>query len=592
MNIINTRVETLRSAMAQAGLDGWIINGTDPHQSEYVPEPYQSRAFISGFTGSAGLVLITKDKALLWVDSRYFLQAEEQIKDTVFEMMKIDTPSYPDPYTYLKTNLGPKSVIGIDEGTITVSEHERIKGIFQEGLTLKPMADILNEVWTTRPSLPEFEVVEVPVEYAGFSMREKLDQVRSLLIEAGGTHLLLSTLDDIAWLTNLRGRDIDYNPLFMSYMLISTERACLYTSEKRFSAELKKSLEKDLTILPYTQLLSDLPNLWKHASLYYNPQKTSVMVAKAFGPYEKVEGREFTTDLKAQKNEVELEGMRRSHLLDGVALVNFLGRLDTKKGRYTEMEIAQRLLDERSRSEHFLGESFNAISGFGAHGAVVHYAANEESNAEVSGDGLLVLDTGGSYSFGMTDITRTILFGTPTEEQIRDYTLVLKGNLALASVRFPEGTNGYQLDVLARQFLWQEGLSYFHGTGHGVGFRLNVHEGPQSISPKPIVAPLMEGMIVSDEPGIYRSGKHGIRIENLLAVQKDETTEFGTFYSFEVLTLCFLERKLIDSHLLTEEEIAMVDAYHGWVYDELYELIDDEAIEYLEYATQSLLGEE
>jgi Xaa-Pro aminopeptidase len=378
----------------------------------------------------------------------------------------------------------------------------------------------------------------------------------------------------------------------MSYMLISTERACLYTGEKRFTEQLRARLEEDLAIQPYARLQKDLSSLWKHAALYYNPQKTSVMVAKSFGSYEKLEGREFTTDLKAQKNEVELEGMRRAHLLDGVALVNFLGRLDAKNGSYTELELAERLLDERSRNEHFLGESFNAISGFGAHGAIVHYAADEESNAKVEGNGLLVLDTGGSYAFGTTDVTRTVLFGKPTEEQIRDYTLVLKGHLALASARFPEGTNGYQLDVLARQHLWQEGLSYFHGTGHGVGFRLNVHEGPQSISPKPIVAPLKEGMIVSDEPGIYRSGSHGIRIENLLAVQEDGKTEFGTFYSFEVLTLCPFERDLIDPDMLTGEEVEMVDAYHAWVYDELYELIDDEAVEYLEYATRSLLGEE
>ena len=589
MNIISTRVDELRRVMAKSGLDGWIINGTDPHQSEYVPANYQSRAFMSGFTGSAGLVLVTKEKALLWTDSRYFLQAEEQLKDTVFELMKIDTPSYPDPYTYLKTTLSSQAVVGIDEATITVSEYERVKGIFSG---LKVMGDILDEVWKDRPAMPENPVVEVPVEYAGFTVGEKLNQVRALMIEAGATHLLLSTLDDIAWVTNLRGSDIAYNPLFMSYLLISTERACLYTDERRFTPELRARVEDDLTILPYEQIQRDLPNLWNGSCLYYNPQKTSVLLKKNFGPYETIEGREFTTDLKAAKNEVELEGMRRSHLLDGVALVNFLASLDVKKGSYTELELADRLLEERKRSEHFLGESFNTISGFGEHGAIVHYAANEASNAQVSGDGLLVLDSGGSYAFGMTDITRTILFGEPTEEQIRDYTLVLKGNLALASVRFAEGTNGYQLDVLARQYLWGEGLSYFHGTGHGVGFRLNVHEGPQSISPKPIVAPLKEGMIVSDEPGIYRSGKHGIRIENLLAVQRDVQTEFGSFFSFEVLTLCPFERELIDIELLSEEEIQMVDAYHQWVYDELYELIDDEAIDYLEYATAPLRGEE
>ena len=298
--------------------------------------------------------------------------------------------------------------------------------------------------------------------------------------------------------------------------------------------------------------------------------------------------RSFTTDLKASKNETELEGMRRAHLLDGVALVNFLSKLDRKTGSYTEIEIAALLARERERSPEYLGPSFGPISGWAEHGALPHYSATEESNATVEGDGLLVLDTGGHYQSGMTDVTRTILFGVPTEEQKRDYTLVLKGNLALASARFPEGTCGYQLDVLARQFLWQEGLAFHHGTGHGIGFRLNVHEGPQSISPKPLAVPLKKGMVISDEPGLYREGKHGIRIENVVAVQEDGRSEFGTFLSFEVLTICPFERTLITRELLSEAEVAMVDAYHRWVFEELKDLVDEAALPYLEAATSPL----
>ncbi|MDY0304621.1 MAG: M24B family metallopeptidase, partial [Sphaerochaeta sp.] len=299
-------------------------------------------------------------------------------------------------------------------------------------------------------------------------------------------------------------------------------------------------------------------------------------------------GRDFTTDLKASKNETELEGMRRAHLLDGVALVNFLSSLDRVGGTYTEIEIAAMLARERERSSEYLGPSFGPISGWAEHGALPHYSATEESNATVTGDGLLVLDTGGHYQSGMTDVTRTILFGEATEQQRRDYTLVLKGNLALAGCRFPEGTNGYQLDVLARQFLWQEGLAFHHGTGHGIGFRLNVHEGPQSISPRPLAVPLKKGMIISDEPGLYRQGSHGIRIENIVAVQEDVKSEFGQFLSFEVLTICPFERTLIVKELLTETEVAMVDAYHRWVREELKDLVDERALPYLEAATSPL----
>ncbi|MDD4647932.1 MAG: M24B family metallopeptidase, partial [Sphaerochaeta sp.] len=320
----------------------------------------------------------------------------------------------------------------------------------------------------------------------------------------------------------------------------------------------------------------------------FNPEKINLLVAETFGDCETITGLDFSTDLKACKNDTEMEGMRKAHLLDGVALVNFLAQLDTKHGRYTEIAIADLLKEQRLRNPDCIGESFSPISGWAEHGAMCHYSATEESNSVVEGSGLLVLDTGGMYTFGTTDVTRTILFGEPTEEQIRDYTLVLKGNLAIASARFPEGTCGYQLDVLARQFLWQQGLSYFHGTGHGIGFRLNVHEGPHSISPKPLSVPLKKGMVVSDEPGLYKEGRHGIRIENIVAVREDVKTEFGQFLSFEVLTICPFERRLIDKNLLSAQEIAMVDAYHRWVYEELKHLVDPPAMEYLKGATKPL----
>ncbi|NCC65574.1 MAG: aminopeptidase P family protein, partial [Spirochaetia bacterium] len=400
---------------------------------------------------------------------------------------------------------------------------------------------------------------------------------------------VISSLDDIAWLTNLRGADISYSPVFLSYLLVGKQKAWLFTDSQRFSKEILDEVSKEFEIRDYDSVVATLQEILEDEDvIYYNPDKTNCLLAQTFVGRKAVCKRDITTDLKASKNETELEGMRRAHLLDGVALVNFLAGLDTQQGNYTEIELAQKLKEERLRNKDCLSESFSPISGWAAHGAMCHYSADEKSNARIEGDGLLVLDTGGMYRYGMTDITRTILFGSATEEQKRDYTLVLKGNLALASVRFPEGTCGYQLDVLARQFLWQQGLSYFHGTGHGVGFRLNVHEGPQSISSKPLAVPLKKGMVLSDEPGLYKEGRYGIRIENLVAVREDIKTEFGQFYSFEVLTLCPFERRLIDKKLLNDQEKGMIDSYHKWVYEELKDLVDPKALSYLVEATLPL----
>ena len=589
MSHIDERVATLRALLAQHDLDAWIINGTDPHQSEYVCTRYRSREWISGFTGSAGTVVITKEAALLWVDSRYFIQAQQQIEGSEFVMMKVDTPSYPAPYSYLVQQLPEGARVGIDSATLTVSAKASLEASFEGRVVLVPSTDLLDAIWLDRPPVPSREVVLLPNDIAGFSAVQKLTMVRLAMAQKECDYTIISSLDDIAWITNLRGSDVSYNPVFLSYLVVGRQQAWLFTDPGRFDAETKDAISSDFEILDYEAVSPTLSAMLKADDvIYYNPDKTNLLLFVAFQENKLVTGREFTTDLKASKNETELEGMRKAHLLDGVALVNFLASLDTKKGTYTEIELSTMLKQQRQRNAHCIGESFSPISGWAAHGAMCHYSADEKSNATVQGDGLLVLDTGGMYTFGLTDVTRTILFGTPTEEQKRDYTLVLKGNLALANMRFPEGTCGYQLDVLARQFLWQQGLSYFHGTGHGLGFRLGVHEGPQSISVKPLAVPLKKGMIVSDEPGIYKEGRHGIRIENILAIKEDVKTEFGQFLSFEVLTICPFERTLIDKNLLTEAEIAMVDAYHRWVFEELKDLVDSAALPYLVRATERL----
>ncbi len=397
-------------------------------------------------------------------------------------------------------------------------------------------------------------------------------------------------MDDIAWLTNLRGNDVAYNPVFMSYMLIGLEQAFLFTNPNRFSPELLAEAKADMQVLPYDAVFETISKtVGASDHVFFNPDKTNMQLFSALpAGVRAVEGRDYTTDMKAAKNPVELEGMRRAHLLDGVALVNFLAHAHDAGMVYDEVTFAQELARQRSRSKEYLGPSFGPIAGFGEHGAMCHYSATKESAFPIEGDGLVVLDTGGQYETGMTDVTRTILFGTATEEQKRDYTLVLKGNLALASQRFPVGTCGYQLDALARQFLWQAGLSFSHGTGHGIGFRLNVHEGPHRIGPNPLAVPLVPGMVVSDEPGLYKEGRHGIRIENVIAVVEDIKTEFGQFLSFETLTLCPFDRDLIDKQLLTDSEISMIDSYHAWVLSELGPMVDKDALAWLQAATLPL----
>ncbi|HKL58087.1 MAG TPA: aminopeptidase P family protein [Sphaerochaeta sp.] len=591
MSSIDQRIAALRAILDREGLDAWYINGTDPHQSEYVSERWKSRQWISGFSGSAGTVLITKEEAMLWVDSRYFIQGAQQIAGSSIRLMKLDTDGFKNPLPWMAGELSEKSRVGIDGSTLTVASQREMQEAFkQRSIELVSCDDFLDEIWADRPSIASTAVVDLPNSIAGFSRIQKLTMTRLAMVQKGCTHTLVTSLDDIAWLTNLRSGDVSvHSPVFLAVLLVSTEKAWLFTDPKRFTEEIRKAMAEEYEILPYEKAKATIAGLLSEGdTLYYDPKKLNLNLFEVTQKAKHVEGRDFTTDLKASKNETELEGMRRSHLLDGVALVNFLARLDTEGGSYDEIGVSTLLREQRGRNKECIGDSFSPISGWAEHGAMCHYSATEESSSRIEGDGLLVLDTGGMYEFGLTDITRTILFGKATEEQKRDYTLVLKGNLALASARFPEGTCGYQLDILARQFLWQHGMTYFHGTGHGLGFRLNVHEGPAVINTRAVDVPLKKGMILSDEPGIYKEGRHGIRIENIVAVREDIKTEFGQFLSFEVLTLCPFERKLVEKALLTDGELSMVDNYHRWVYEELKDLVDDEALPYLKQATLPL----
>lgn len=584
--MINERVQELRNEMAKEGLDGYLITGTDPHQSEYVASRWRTRAYISGFTGSAGTVVITNDKALLWVDSRYFIQATKQIEGTEFEMLKLDTNGTSDPYKWLEENMSKGSRVGVDASSISIKSFAEIENnLKRKHVALVATPDLLDRFWKDRPAVPFSKCVEMKDDYAGFTASAKVNFVRLKLRQKGADWTFIASIDDIAWITNLRADDIAYNPVFVSYAFISKDRAILFTNKKRFDKKIKSKTEEVFEIYDYGDAIKLAPELMKKGIGYYSPEK----VAYEFAPFllkkKNITGRDITTDLKARKNPAEMEGMRRAHFLDGIAFVNFMAHIDPL-GKYSEIEISRRFEIEREKMEGYLGPSFGPISGYKENGAMCHYSATKESNKEVSGEGLLVLDTGSQFEFGMTDLTRTLLFGAEaTEEEKRDYTLVLKGHLALARQRFPQGTKGVQLDILARQYLWTAGMNFYHGTGHGVGCRLNVHEGPERISTALIDVPLETGMVISDEPGVYKEGRHGIRIENLVAVQNDVETEFGAFYSFEVLSMVPYEKKLIDARYLSQMEIEQINAYHKWIHDQLIEYVSDESKAWLENAT-------
>lgn len=583
---VNEKVSALRDEMKKAGLDAWIVNGTDPHESEYVNERWQTRKWLSGFTGSAGTVVVTNDKAIIWVDSRYFVQCAAQIKGTCFEMRKLNGPEASHPMDFLSSEFKDGGKVGISAETLMVATEESYR---DDGIDIVPMDDIIDAIWTDRPPMPDNPVERMPDDVCGETSEEKIARIREASSKNGEDYNLISSLDDIAWILNLRGSDIEDTPVFMAHLLIGPDSVRLFTPKERFKDVQPNGFE----LLGYDEIVPALRNLMD-CTVRINPRRINMKLRKALDEAVNVKvsnGREYSTDFKACKNDSELEGMRIAHILDGVALVNFLAMVKRNEFDFTELSIAQALEDERALEEDYLGPSFSTIAGFADHGAVVHYSATEDTDKAIEGNGLLVLDSGGQYTCGTTDVTRTLLFGEATQEQKEDYTLVLKGHLALCSQVFPKGTAGVQLDVLAHQFLWQKGMNYFHGTGHGVGFRLSVHEGPQRISAgigseKPVS--LEKGMVVSDEPGLYKEGKHGIRIENLIAVVPAMKTDFGEFYTFETLTVCPYERDLICKDMLTESEVSMIDDYHEWVYETLKDMVDESSLDYLREATKPL----
>ncbi len=577
----------LRRYLHQYDIAAYIVPSSDPHQSEYLPGHWKTREHISGFTGSAGTLVVTAKAAGLWTDSRYFLQAEQELQGTDITLQKM-TPGKTGEYLdWLKAHLPTGSTIGLDGKLFSYMQWQVIeKRLGEAGMEIDSNCDPVNHVWKDRPDLPRQPIFDFPESFAGQSRTEKLSIIRQ---QMQSDFLLLAALDDIAWTFNLRGSDIDHNPVFLSYALIGRSEAWLFAAIEKMSPPLRNQLtESGIQLQPYEAFDSFLGGLPDAATVSFDPQSTSIHLANHIPSEFQKREPAITQKLKAQKNPIETAHLRRTMALDGAALVRTMVWLEQQlvTGTADEKQIADRLITERSKHPDYRDESFPAIVGYSANGAIVHYRPPDQAAAVIGRKSLLLIDSGGQYLSGTTDITRTFCPGKPTKSQRRDYTLVLKGHIALAMTAFRKGTAGGQLDVLARQHLWQEGLNYGHGTGHGVGFFLPVHEPPQNISANlagRATTPLQPGMLTSNEPGLYRPGQYGIRLENLiLCVEKDQT-EFGQFLGFETLTLFPFEPALILRSLLTAVERRWLNTYHAEVLEKLRPYLNAAELSWLEW---------
>ncbi|HZL09049.1 MAG TPA: aminopeptidase P family protein [Prolixibacteraceae bacterium] len=589
--LIRKQINDLRSVMQKKGLDAYVIYGTDPHLSEYLPEHWQTRPFISGFTGSAGMVIISREKAALWTDSRYFLQAEEQLAGTGIELVKMRVPGHPEPAEWLKANLQKGDCAGTDEWCISVSQFRQMQtSLNQSGIILKETGDLLNEIWSNRPTLPDSEVYEHELRFACTDRQTKIKTVCTELEKSGASMQIITALDDLAWAFNLRGSDVECNPVFMAYASISREKTILFVDDKKLSPELKKKLESEgIQIGEYSGLLNYLKQLPETTKILLDPDRTNQAIRKNIPEHcQIIEVLSVPCRLKAIKSDDEIRNIRHAMRKDGVAMLEFLFWLKKNLGKIpvTEYTVAEKLIEFRARQTDYKGISFFPIVGYKEHGAIVHFHVSAENALPVGNDGFLLFDSGGQYCDGTTDITRTVALSELTARQKTDYTLVLKGMISLTLAKFPINTRGYHLDILARKDLWKHGVNYGHGTGHGVGYFLNVHEGPMSIRQEFNDRVIEAGMVTSNEPAMYRPGEYGIRTENMMVCVKDQSTEFGDFLRFDTLTLCPIDTKAIDKSLMNPEEIEWLNGYHHWVFGELAPLLNEKLTAYLKVLTR------
>lgn len=591
MNEINQRLESLREVMRREHLSAFIFPSTDAHQSEYVADHWQGRTWISGFNGSAGTAVVTMKSAALWTDSRYFLAAEEQLKGTEFQLMKLKIEGTPTISEWLAQELqGENAEVGLDG---MVNSYHETMGLIADlrksgGITVRTNFDPLGLIWTDRPAIPANPVEIQPMEFAGESVASKISRIRTALRQRHADGMLISALDDIAWTLNLRGTDVHCVPVFVSYLLISSQQVSLYVDSAKINDEVKAYLtENGISLYPYNKVAEGLER-YSEYNILLDGDETSYFLWKTVKCQEIIAGKSPIPAMKAQKNDREIAGFRQAMLRDGVAMVKFLRWLKpaVEAGGQTEISIDRKLTSLRAEQHLFRDISFDTIAGYQAHGAIVHYEATPETDVALKPEGLILIDSGAQYQDGTTDITRTIALGPVTEEMKHVYTLVLKGHIQLELAKFPDGASGTQLDALARECMWREGYNYLHGTGHGVGSYLSVHEGPHQIRMEWKPTPLRAGMTVTNEPGLYLSGKFGVRIENTLLIKDYQTTEFGKFLQMESLTLCPIDLIPVDFSMLQPEEIEWLDTYHRDVFEKLSPYLEGEDLEWLREATR------
>lgn len=575
--IYNKRLADVRSLMQRKAIDALIIPLSDPHLGEYVPDCWKITEWLTGFTGSAATVIITDRFAGLWTDSRYFLQAEAQLKDTGFVLVRLKIPHTPEYIDWLAVNIPDGGVAAVDGRLISAGQAGVIEKVLKKrNAKLKLKVDLVSGLWKDRPMLPEVAAMEHTSEYAGISRAEKIRQVREIMRSRGADYQLLTASDDVMWLLNIRGGDVKYSPLLLSFAIVGHQQVLLFADEDKIPRTTRAALDTDgVVLLPYDTLCPVLKTLPDGSELILSPATTSAAIHRSVSKKVRItEDISIPTRLKAVKNDTEIKNLREVMVKDGVALTKFFFWLesDINKGHITELSASEKLEKLRLDQEGCTGPSFKTIAAYNDHAALPHYNPTPDTDALLRPEGVFLLDSGGQYFGGTTDTTRTIALSAPDPLMKQDFTLALKGMIDLAMVRFPYGTKGFQIEVLARKALWDHGLNYGHGTGHGVGYFLNVHEGPQTIGTgssgdmKTILEP---GMIISDEPAFYRPGKYGFRTENLILCVESETTEYGRFLRFETLTLCYIDQSLIDFSLLDKRETAWLNEYHTQVYEKI-----------------------
>lgn len=589
----NQKIEHIRQLMKESNVSAVVIPSDDPHGSEYVAEYWQARKWLTGFSGSAGTAVVTQEHAILWTDSRYYIQAETQVSGSLFQLFKMGEPDVPDFTKWLINTLKPGEIIGMDGNVFSMANVKKYRSLFEKkGLVMDTTIDVITDLWADRPDLPRSAAFSFSEKFAGKSRKDKIEEIREKMKQLDAEYHVMATLDDIAWTLNLRGADVHTNPVNIAFCLIGPDSVSLFIDKVKVGDDLVKMLKQSgIDLDGYEVVFNALSNIPDGKSILVDPENINYRLFQAINkscPIVKKTNPAIT--LKAVKNETEIRHLRQTAVKDGTAVVNFLYWFEHQKknGQITEVSAADQLYAFRKAQDFFVDNSFDPIMAYQDHSAMCHYSATKDTDAVIRNNGMFLTDSGGNYLTGTTDITRTVFLGVPTEKERTDYTLVLKGHICVATAIFPKGTRGVQIDTLARQFLWQQGMDFGHGTGHGVGFFLCVHEGPARISPFPVDVKLEKGMVLTNEPGLYREGSYGIRLENMILVDETFKNEFGTFMKFENMTHCHFERNLIDETLLSGSEKDWINAYHAGVYKNLSPHLDLEVAAWLKEKTKPI----